>query len=93
MRTTIGAPGAESKRCLLTQHLLDNLCLAAGNDLVRSQTTGQTRGLVLQVVATVRLTLPLPVSLKRFLAPEWVFCFGIAAVLLTFIPRHNSGVA
>ena len=55
MRTTIGAPGAESKRCLLTQHLLDNLCLAAGNDLVRSQTTGQTRGLVLQVVAAVRL--------------------------------------
>ena len=25
------------------------------------------------------MTLPLPVTLKRFLAPEWVFCFGITS--------------
>jgi hypothetical protein len=25
-------------------------------------------------------TFPVPVTLKRFLAPEWVFIFGMAAV-------------
>jgi hypothetical protein len=28
--------------------------------------------------------LPLPVSLKRFLAPLWVFIFGMGTDLLTF---------
>src|SRR5437868_5215775 len=27
-----------------------------------------------------RVSLPVPVSLKRFLAPEWVFCLGMGVV-------------
>src|SRR3954451_3609007 len=32
-----------------------------------------------EVIAWRILTLPLPVSLKRFFEPLWVFCLGIAA--------------
>jgi hypothetical protein len=32
------------------------------------------------------MSLPLPVSLKRFLAPLWVFIFGMGTDLLTYPP-------
>jgi hypothetical protein len=35
--------------------------------------------------------LPLPVSLKRFLAPLWVFIFGMGTDLLTY-PQTRSAV-
>src|SRR5690349_15466822 len=33
------------------------------------------------------ISFPLPVSLKRFLAPEWVFCFGISSSFVS----HPAG--
>jgi hypothetical protein len=42
-------------------------------------------------LACWRRSLPLPVSLKRFLAPLWVFIFGMGTDLLTY-PQTRSAV-
>jgi hypothetical protein len=41
------------------------------------------------VLARRRITLPVPVSLKRFAVPLWVFIFGMVAVVSSSV--HPGG--
>ena len=41
-------------------------------------------------LARRRITLPVPVSLKRFAAPLWVFIFGMVAVVSSICVRPGA---
>src|SRR6188472_1806374 len=38
------------------------------------------------------MSFPLPVTLKRFLAPEWVFCFGISSSFVSLPAQAGVGI-
>src|SRR5690606_21646385 len=44
-----------------------------------------------RIPACCFFSLPLPVILKRFLAPEWVFCFGIFSSFVWRLLRRRCG--
>jgi hypothetical protein len=63
------------------QHPLDPRRVIVGHDLRPAQRALLFRRLLLEDVAREGVpprTLPVPVTLKRFFAPEWVFILGIA---------------